>query len=270
VKRLSTLGIFIIGLFFLAKPVFADCSVGTWDPATRMLRVCVGGFASVDEAKKINVEFTCVANSNTVPEISFCRFGGSLTTNTFTIPLSEGQIVPGTNNNTWGCVGINGLARAIGMLNVTFKNTDTGAEYCKLMYINTKPSDWNGKTEGLPWQGETAPFANVCAYANNDVKCVDCVVNKKGAWTALGCIETDYNTLISKILGLGMGLAGGIAFLLILFGGFQIMVSAGNPEQMNAGKEMVTSAIAGLLLIIFSVFLLRLIGYNILRIPGFL
>jgi Co/Zn/Cd efflux system component len=67
-----------------------------------------------------------------------------------------------------------------------------------------------------------------------------------------------------------MGLAGGIAFLLILFGGFQIMVSAGNPEQMNAGKEMVTSAIAGLLLIIFSVFLLRLIGYNILRIPGFL
>jgi len=32
---------------------------------------------------------------------------------------------------------------------------------------------------------------------------------------------------------------------------------------------MITSAIAGLLLIIFSVFILRLIGYDILKIPGF-
>ena len=66
-----------------------------------------------------------------------------------------------------------------------------------------------------------------------------------------------------------MGLAGGIAFLLILFGGFQILTSAGNPEKLNEGRELVSSAVAGLLLIIFSVFLLRLIGYDILRIPGF-
>lgn len=87
--------------------------------------------------------------------------------------------------------------------------------------------------------------------------------------TAIGCIPTDPSLFIGKFLGLGIGIAGGIAFLLILFGGFQILTSAGNPEQLNAGRELVGSAVTGLLLIIFSVFLLRLIGYDILRIPGF-
>lgn len=87
--------------------------------------------------------------------------------------------------------------------------------------------------------------------------------------TAIGCIPTDPAALFTKFFQFGIGIAGGIAFLLILFGGFQILTSAGNPEQMNEGKELVTSAIAGLLLIIFSVFLLRVIGVTILGIPGF-
>lgn len=87
--------------------------------------------------------------------------------------------------------------------------------------------------------------------------------------TAIGCIPTDPGALFTKFFKFGIGIAGGIAFLLILFGGFQILTSAGNPEQMNEGKELVSSAIAGLLLIIFSVFLLRMIGVTILGIPGF-
>jgi len=73
------------------------------------------------------------------------------------------------------------------------------------------------------------------------------------------------NTILTYSIGIG----GVVAFLLIVFGGFQIILSAGNPEKIKAGKEMITSAIAGLLLIIFSVFILRLIGYDILKIPGF-
>ena len=87
--------------------------------------------------------------------------------------------------------------------------------------------------------------------------------------TALGCIPTEPGALFGKFFSFGIGIAGGIAFLLILFGGFQILVSAGNPEQMAAGKELVSSAIAGLLLVIFSVFLLRIIGVDILGIPNF-
>jgi hypothetical protein len=88
-------------------------------------------------------------------------------------------------------------------------------------------------------------------------------------WTAIGCIKTDPSDLLGTIIGLGMGVAGGIAFLLILFGGLQIMTSAGNPEQLNAGRELVSSAITGLLLIIFSIFLLQFIGVNVIGIPGF-
>lgn len=87
--------------------------------------------------------------------------------------------------------------------------------------------------------------------------------------TALGCISANPTNFVSTLLRFGVGIAGGIAFLLIIFGGFQILTSAGNPEQLNAGKELITSTVVGLLMIIFSVFLLRLIGYNILGIPGF-
>lgn len=91
-----------------------------------------------------------------------------------------------------------------------------------------------------------------------------------GVNTALGCISADQpEGFLGIILSLAAGIAGGIAFLLILVGGFQIMTSSGNPEQMNAGRELVSSALIGLLLILFSVFILKLIGVNILGIPNF-
>jgi len=64
-------------------------------------------------------------------------------------------------------------------------------------------------------------------------------------------------------------MGGGIALLMIIFGAFQMMTSAGNPEKLNEGKELVSAAVAGLMFIIFSVFLLKLIGQDILAIPGF-
>jgi len=92
---------------------------------------------------------------------------------------------------------------------------------------------------------------------------------EEGIETSIGCVSTNPTTLFASILRLAIGLAGGIAFLLILFGGIRILTSAGNPEALNQGREIVTSAIAGLILIIFSVFILRFIGIDILAIPGF-
>jgi len=111
-----------------------------------------------------------------------------------------------------------------------------------------------------------------CKFVTNTQQNSDCI-NCTGVWTAIGCVPIDKNNpngLISLILTLGLGLAGGIAFLLILFGGLQIMTSAGNPEQLNAGRELVTSAVIGLILILFSIFLLQFIGINIIGIPGFI
>lgn len=88
--------------------------------------------------------------------------------------------------------------------------------------------------------------------------------------TQIGCIDaSSAGGFTNKLFSLGTGIAGGIAFLLIIFGGFQILTSAGNPERLNEGKELISSAIIGLLMIVFSVFLLKTIGVDILCIPGF-
>ncbi len=86
--------------------------------------------------------------------------------------------------------------------------------------------------------------------------------------TALGCIPTDPAAFVAWVLALAIKIGGGIAFLLMLAGGFTIMTSAGNPEQLNKGKSMITSAVSGLLFIIFSVLLLKIIGIDILGLPG--
>jgi hypothetical protein len=91
-----------------------------------------------------------------------------------------------------------------------------------------------------------------------------------GILTAIGCIPAnDTNELTAFILRWALGIGGGIAFLFIIYSGFMITTSAGNPERVQAGKELLTAAIAGLMLIIFSVFLLDIIGVRILRLPGF-
>lgn len=123
-------------------------------------------------------------------------------------------------------------------------------------------------------QAATSPSpskAKICDFAGADKQqeCGTCMDSGTGAWTALGCIQTDPKLFIGRILGISVGIGGGIAFLLILFGGFQILTSAGNPEKLNAGKELITSAITGLLIIVFSLFILRLIGFTIFGIPGF-
>jgi len=85
--------------------------------------------------------------------------------------------------------------------------------------------------------------------------------------TAFGPFKAD-GSFVQTFLNIGFGIAGGIAFLLILFGGLQIIMSGGNPEKLNEGREVVTAAIVGLLFVLFSVFILRFIGVDILQLPG--
>lgn len=95
-----------------------------------------------------------------------------------------------------------------------------------------------------------------------------CINIGSKSWTALGCVSTDPEGFVGQILPGAIGVGGGIAFLIMLFGIFTVIMSSGNPEKLNQGKEMIVSALAGLLMILFSVFLLKVIGVDILGIPG--
>lgn len=86
----------------------------------------------------------------------------------------------------------------------------------------------------------------------------------EGVKTALGCLPTDPQAFINYLTPWAIGIGAGIAFLLGIFGAALIVLSAGNPEKMQAGKEMITSVFGGLILLIFAVFLLNIIGVDIL------
>lgn len=90
-----------------------------------------------------------------------------------------------------------------------------------------------------------------------------------GINTAIGCIPIGSgNEFVEWLFPKLLGIMGGIAFLLMLYGGFLVITSAGNQEKLKSGQETITSAIAGLIFAIFSLFILQLIGIDILHIPG--
>ncbi|PIY71733.1 hypothetical protein COY87_04620 [Candidatus Roizmanbacteria bacterium CG_4_10_14_0_8_um_filter_33_9] len=97
--------------------------------------------------------------------------------------------------------------------------------------------------------------------------CLKCSA-KPGLWTGIGCLSLDVQQLITGfILNLGVGLGGGFALLCIIYSAFMMQSSQGNPEKLKKAQENLTSCIMGLILIIFSVFILRLVGVTILGIP---
>jgi len=106
-------------------------------------------------------------------------------------------------------------------------------------------------------------------YTNNQQQCINCA-NQGKLYTALGCIPLDIGVFVKETLfQLMLGIAGFIALMCIIYSAFQIQTSAGNAEKIKKAQELLTSCIMGLMLITFSVFILKFIGVDILKIPGF-
>ena len=100
--------------------------------------------------------------------------------------------------------------------------------------------------------------------------CTECADNKNGVWTALGCFNGNVGDFITNnIMRTSIGIAGGISLLCIMFAAFQMQTSAGNAEKVKKAQELMTNCITGLMIIIFSILILKIIGVDILGIPGF-
>lgn len=72
----------------------------------------------------------------------------------------------------------------------------------------------------------------------------------------------DIGSLVSTITSNAFVLAGLLAFVFIIVGGFAIIMGAGSgdPKRMEQGRKTLTMAVAGLLIIIFSFWIVRLVG----------
>lgn len=87
--------------------------------------------------------------------------------------------------------------------------------------------------------------------------------------TGLGCISTSTSGFTSALFVFLAGTAGAISLVIMLVATIQIMTGGDNAEAVKKGKELFTGAITGLLFIIFSVTLLRIIAGDIINLPGF-
>ena len=79
-------------------------------------------------------------------------------------------------------------------------------------------------------------------------------------------LPTNAEGFIQTVLGIALSVAGGIATVLIIVSGYKLMVSRGNPQQLEGAREQLTAAIVGLLFVIFSLVILEFIGTDILGI----
>jgi len=93
--------------------------------------------------------------------------------------------------------------------------------------------------------------------------------------TAIGCIPIGAGVgglptgLLNFILQWTFGISGGVIILMLIMTGYALVTSSGNPEKLQAVKENIVSIFSGVLLIVFSVVLLRAVGADVLLLPTF-
>ena len=144
-----------------------------------------------------------------------------------------------------------------------------GSPLCPLPFTVGTPD----KPGSVAPPGTTTGPGNVKVCIKGDPTCTsaggDPCPGGQGIKTAIGCIHTDPAGFVKDFLSFAVGTSGGLAFLMMLLGAFQMLTSAGNPETLQAGRDRFSSAIIGLLIVILAVLFLKIIGVDILGIPGF-
>ncbi len=164
---------------------------------------------------------------------------------------SDGRLCPGNF-----IIGVNGGPGCAGGL--------AGDRQCQSLegyddYLCLPTTDSARLVCRLPESGEGY---NPCTQGNNENSPFKCQ-------TAIGEISTSPGGFIKSVLVLILSLSGGIIILIIIMNGYKLMVSQGDPEKVKEARESVVSAIAGLLLIIFSIAILQFITTEVLNLPGF-
>jgi len=87
--------------------------------------------------------------------------------------------------------------------------------------------------------------------------------------TGFGLLSTGTTGFVTSLFSIMLSISGGIALLLIIRAGYQLMTAQGKPEQLQQGRDQLIAAIVGLIFLIFSFVFLQLIGVDILHLPGF-
>ena len=81
-----------------------------------------------------------------------------------------------------------------------------------------------------------------------------CTVDSSGTEICKDTIET--TDIISTVIKTALGIVGALTLLMLVWGGFQWLTSAGNPEKVKSGMQTMLWAIIGVALVFSSYILL--------------
>jgi hypothetical protein len=93
----------------------------------------------------------------------------------------------------------------------------------------------------------------------------DFISPDSGIRTAIGCVPPTTQEMIVTLTNWGTGLAGGLALIMIIYAAITITTASGDARKIQAGREMILSALGGLVLIVLAVVLLQFFGTQILN-----
>ena len=85
----------------------------------------------------------------------------------------------------------------------------------------------------------------------------------------LGKVKLEPLPFIKSVYTIVLSIAGVAAVAIIIMSGYKLMYSRGDKEMIADARSRITSAIIGLLFIVFAYVILSIIGVDILKIPGF-
>ncbi|MDP2664164.1 MAG: hypothetical protein Q8P08_01880 [bacterium] len=79
-----------------------------------------------------------------------------------------------------------------------------------------------------------------------------------------GSLVATLPQLVQYFFNFAIAIGGIAAFAMLVLGGFRFLTSAGNPTSQKDAKDIITSAVIGLLLLLSSYLLLQVINPDIL------
>jgi hypothetical protein len=139
---------------------------------------------------------------------------------------------------------------------------------------NVTPPETNKANLLAPDPADDLIGTNLCAILNPDpesdiYKVCDKCQSGGQLWTAIGCLPTDMGELAIALVTFLLGVAGLFFIMQVLYGSFKMIVSRGDPRGVQEAKERITNSVIALLFVIFSVTILRFVGVNVFKLPGF-
>lgn len=83
---------------------------------------------------------------------------------------------------------------------------------------------------------------------------------KQVALPSVSAYPTSFGQLISTALKFIFPLAGILLLIYLIFGGFSLMTSSGDPKAISAARGRITSALLGFVIIFAAYWIVQLVG----------